>query len=240
MGPAMERAPLEPCAESVIETALASARAARDRLRAAVYRSPDGEPFRRELAARILVRVPPGLDALNEDVVTVACERLGLTAERKSGPRTWSIELGNEALVDHLPGVAGGTSFLGTFDRDTAVADESLDFFAAGHPLVEGVLAYLDDDALGRVALLRVRGDRALGLLALYRDAGGVEAVAVDEAGRRRAEWVSALAQRPIRVRHGGAEEAGRPGWADRIRGLAAHLDAGREPVALAAVISEP
>jgi ATP-dependent helicase HepA len=240
MGAAIERAALEPAAEAAIETALAGARAARDRVRAAAYHELHREPFRPELAAPILARVPPGLDGLNEDVVTVACERLGLTAERKSGPRTWSIELGNEALVDHLPGVAGGTSFLGTFDRDTAVADESLDFFAAGHPLVEGVLAHLEDDGLGRVALLRVRGDRALGLLALYRDADGVEAVAVDEAGRRRPEWVSALAQRPLRARHGGAEEAARAGWADRMRGLAAHLDAGRDPVALAAVLCEP
>ena len=56
-------------------------------------------------------------------------------------------ELGNEAVVDSLPGVPGGSSFVGTFDREEAVEDESIDFFASGHPLVEGVLAYFEDYA---------------------------------------------------------------------------------------------
>src|SRR5262249_27644753 len=148
---AIERAALDPGAAPAIEAALEQARAARDRVRAAVYHELHREPFRPELAAPLLARVPAGPDGLDEDVVAAACERLGLFAEGRRGTRTWSIEFGNEALVDHLPGVTGGASFLGTFDREAAVADESLDFFAAGHPLVEGLLAYLDDSALGRV-----------------------------------------------------------------------------------------
>ena len=104
------------------------------------------------------------LDALNEEVVTAACERLGLRADEHPRARTWSIDFGNEALVDTLPGVGGGASFLGTFDREAAVADESLDFFAAGHPMVEGLLMHIDDSALGRVALLRVSLGDASGL----------------------------------------------------------------------------
>jgi ATP-dependent helicase HepA len=182
--------------------------------------------------------VPAGLDALNEHVVSAACERLGLGAERRRGPRTWSIEFGNEALVDHLPGVAGGASFLGTFDRETAVADESLDFFAAGHPLVEGILAHLDESALGRVCALHVSlgGARGLGLLALYRDAAGFSAVAVDEGGQARPEWARALLEPPLRARPAPAALSD-PRWTARVRRLAAALDPSRQPVALAALV---
>jgi hypothetical protein len=37
--------------------------------------------------------------------------------------------------------VAAGASFVGTFEREEAVQDESSDYFAAGHPLVEGATA---------------------------------------------------------------------------------------------------
>jgi ATP-dependent helicase HepA len=169
--------------------------------------------------------------------VAAACARLGLGAERRSGTRTWSIEFGNEALIDHLPGVAGGASFLGTFDREAAVADESLDFFAAGHPLVEGLLAHFDESPLGRVCVLRIpAAEPAMGLLALYRDG----AVAVDEAGRSRPDWAAALTQRPLRPRRAGKQEVADPAWAGRIRRLAARLDRKRDAVALAAVVAGP
>jgi len=62
----------------------------------------------------------------------------------RADPRA-HIEFGNEAIVDSLPGVPGGSAYVGTFDREEAVEDESIDFFASGHPLVEGVLAYVED-----------------------------------------------------------------------------------------------
>jgi len=37
-------------------------------------------------------------------------------AER-AGRRTWYLEFGADALVEHLPGVAGGSRWFGTFDR---------------------------------------------------------------------------------------------------------------------------
>ena len=83
--------------------------------------------------------------------------------------------------MDSLPGVPGGTSFLGTFDREEALEDERLDFFASGHPLVEGILAHLEESRLGRVAVLRVAigsetGRGLLGALqgrAVVRGSGG-------------------------------------------------------------------
>ena len=41
-------------------------------------------------------------------IVTRASERLGFRVEHLRGRRTFAIELGNESLVDSLPGVPGG------------------------------------------------------------------------------------------------------------------------------------
>jgi ATP-dependent helicase HepA len=218
----------------------AGAHAALSRIRQAAYGELHRDPYRPELAAGILARVPPDLDALNEDVVTAVCERLHFHVEAHAG-RTYSIELGGTALVDGLPGVPGGSSFLGTFDREHAVADERLDFFAAGHPLVEGVLAHLEESALGRVTVLRVAiGEEAgVGLLAFYKDGPVFETLAVDPGGRVRPDWARALARRPLRTRRT-APGAPPPGWAATIRRLAQSLPASRQPVALAAIVVGP
>jgi len=220
---------------------LAGAHAAQSRIREAAWREMHRDPYRAELAAPILARVPPDLDALNEEVVATACERLALHVEPHAG-HAFSVELGNHALVDSLPGVPGGASFLGTFDREEALADERIDFFAAGHPLVEGVLAHLDESPLGRVAVLRVGiGDeKGLGLLALYKDGPEFEAVALDAAGLTRPDWAAALRRRPLRTRRVPAGLLREPGWPAAIRRIAAALDPARRPVALAAVLVGP
>ena len=223
------------------ETIVAGAHAAQSRIREAAFREMHRDPYRAELGAPILARVPPDLDTLNEEVVAAACERLSLHVEPHAG-HVFSIELGNHALVDSLPGVPGGTSFLGTFDREEALADERIDFFAAGHPLVEGVLAHLEESPLGRAAVLRVAlgAEKGLGLLALYKDGAVFEAVAVDAAGRPRPDWSAALRQRPLRTRRPPPGLLREPGWAAAVRRMAAALDPARRPVALAAVVVGP
>ena len=121
-----------------LDSLVSDAQSARTRIREAAYQQLHREPYRADMAAGILARVPSHLDALNEDVVTGACARLGMKVERPRGSRMFAIELGNEALVDNLPGVPGGSSYIGSFDREEAVEDETVDFFASGHPLVEG------------------------------------------------------------------------------------------------------
>jgi ATP-dependent helicase HepA len=224
-----------------IESALREAQEARDRVQAAAFQELHRDRYRPEMAEAILARIPAALDTSTAGVVVAACRRLGLKAEERSGRRTWSIEFGNEAIVDHLPGVAPGASFLGTFDRETAVADETIDFFSTGHPLVEGLLAHLDDSARGRVALLHVAlgAERGFGLLALYRQAQGFEAVAVDERGLPRPDWAATLTSGPLRTRRRPAPP-GHGEWSDRVRAAAAGLDPARTPVALAALIVEP
>ena len=240
--PALEAAALEPAAAlppERFEALVTEARAASNRIREAAYRELHRDRYRPEMAAEILARVPAELDGLNEEVIVTACERLGLHAEPQRGKRTYSIELGNEALVDSLPGVAGGASFLGTFDRETAVADETLDFFAAGHPLVEGILAHLEEAPRGRVAALHVNlgSETGFGLLAFYKDGPVFEAVALDAIGHQRPEWAEALSRRPLRSRRVPPETMHTPGWGERVRRLAALLPAGRRPVALAALM---
>ncbi len=223
------------------EAIVGGAHAAQSRIRQAAYRELHRDPYRPELAAGILARVPPELDSLNEEVVTTVCERL-LFHVAPHAARTYSIELGGAALVDGLPGVPGGSSFLGTFDREDAVADERLDFFAAGHPLVEGVLAHLEESALGRVTVLRVAigEEPGVGLLAFYKDGPVFETVAVDPGGRVRPDWARALAQRPLRTRRAAPQSAQPPAWAATIRRLALPLPASRQPVALAAIVVGP
>jgi len=208
------------------------------RVQQAAYRELHRDPFRPELAPAILSRIPADIEELTREVVLSACEQLGLSVEEHRAGRRHSIELGPAARVASLPGVPGGASFLGSFDRDEALADESIDFYAAGHPLVEGLLAWIEDDALGRVALLRVAGtgERGEGLLALYGRERGYEAVALDTTGRERPEWARRLIRRPLRTRRvDAAAWTGEPNFAARIRELARRLAERGHPAAVAA-----
>jgi len=132
-----------------LDQLVADARAARTRIREAAYQQLHREPYHPGMGAAILARVPSDLDALTERIVTTACARLGFRVEHLRGRRIFAIEFGNEAIVDSLPGVPGGSTYVGTFDREEAVEDESMDFFASGHPLVEAVLAYVEDVEYG-------------------------------------------------------------------------------------------
>jgi ATP-dependent helicase HepA len=223
------------------DTIVAGARAAQTRVREAAWREMHRDPYRRDMAGTILGRVPPDLETLTEDVVVAACERLFLRVEPHEG-HSFSIELGNQALVDSLPGVPGGTGFLGTFSREEALDDDKADFFAAGHPLVEGVVAHLEESPRGRVGVLRVAigSEKGLGLLAFYKDGPSFEAVALDSEGRERPDWAGVLTRRPLRTRRVPAGLLGDPGWEPTIRRLAAALDPDRRPVALAAVVVGP
>jgi ATP-dependent helicase HepA len=144
----LARDPAASLTDEQLDQLVADARAARTRIREAAYQQLHRDPYRSEMAASILARVPSDLDALVERIVTTACTRFGFRVEHLRGRATFAIEFGSEAIVDSLPGVPGGSSFVGSFDREEAVEDESIDFFASGHPLVEGVIAYFEDQRL--------------------------------------------------------------------------------------------
>ena len=214
---------------------------ARGRARAAAYHELHREPYRPGLAEGILARVPEDLDELTQDFVVTACEELGLLVEPHRDGATWSIAFGTASSVESLPGVPPGASYLGAFDREEAVADEALDFFASGHPLVEGLLAEIEDGRVGRTALLGVDGKGAtgFGLLAVYAADAGFEAVCVDLHGARRDDWAAQLTARPLRtrrIRSAAIVEA--PSFGPMVRRLATMLGRDDRPVAAAAVVA--
>jgi ATP-dependent helicase HepA len=239
---ALEEVALDPLASlsgGRVEALTSEAHAARTRIREAAYQQLHRNPYRAEMAAGILARVPAELDALNEEVVVTACIGLGFTIERLRGHRTFSIELGSGAVVDGLPGVPGGSSYVGSFDREEAVERENIDFFASGHPLVEGIFAYYEDNTLGRVARFEVEigEEHGEGLLAIYRDGPAFEVVVFDSAGRARPDWAAAFRQRPLRTRPVTNRSAVDDNWTGMVRRLGARLEPTRRPHALAAIV---
>jgi len=225
------------------EATLAEVRAAQHRSREAVYRELIREPYRPEMAREILASIPEGFEELTQDVVLAACEAFGFHVEEQRGRSRYSVEFGNRARIDSLPGVPPGTSFLGTFDREEGVEDESIDFFSSGHPLVEGVLAGLEDGPLGRTAVLTVEseGERGIGLGLLYAQRGAVRAAAIDSEGRFRPEWAEAFSRRPLRTKRVSATAFTQDaGWPDWVRSLSAQLDADIRPIAAVLLVVAP
>ena len=234
--------PLASLSDERLEALVSEAHAARTRIREAAYQQLHRDPYRAEMAAGILARVPEELDALNQEVVVTSSIGLGFTVEHPRGHRVFAIELGNGALVDGLPGVPAGSAYVGTFDREEAVEHETIDFFASGHPLVEGIFAHYEDGALGRATRfeLEIGTERGEGLVAVYKDGPAFEVVVFDSAGQARPDWATAIRQRPSRARRVTDEAAESGDWMGMVRRLGARLESARRPHALAAIVVRP
>ena len=230
--------PDTPLTDRQIDQLIVDAQAARARIHDAAYQQLHRDRYRAELGAGILARVPADLDTLMEQVVVNAASRLGFRVEQVRGRRAYAIEFGNEALIDSLPGVAAGSSFVGTFDREYAVESETIDFFGSGHSLVEGVLAHFEDDAKGRVGQfeLHMPGRPGIGLATLYKDGPEFEVVALDADGHERREWAEAFRQRPLRALKMKTEDAAAHDWRALVARLAPRIG-GRRPHAIAALV---
>lgn len=178
------------------------ARAAEARQKA-VHHHLHRDGFAPEKAPGILARVPADLDGRTERFVLEAADLFGFETAERSGRRTWYLEFGADALVEHLPGVSGGSRWLGTFDRDEAVEKEDLDFFASGHALVEGIFRELEDGPRGRVALLSLEktGVSSAGLLFALRRGAIPEFVAASLDGREQPAWADLLLARRAETR---------------------------------------
>jgi hypothetical protein len=133
----------------------------------------------------VFEELPDDLELLVERFTLAAAERVGMDVVEKDGLSTYYVEHGASVVVDTIPGVPRDARHLGTFDREEAVADLDLEFFTIGHPLVEGLLAELEDSEEGRAGgaslswrrLAREFGLEGLGgdayLLLVSRDARG-------------------------------------------------------------------
>ena len=167
-----------------------------------------------------------------------ASSRLGFRVEQVRGRRAYAIEFGNEAIIESLPGVPGGSSFVGSFNREYAVEDESIDFFASGHPLVEGLVAHFEEDRKGRVARLEVGipGQGGSGIIAIYRDGPQFEVVAIDAGGLARPDWADAFRRRSLTAQKMKAADAAAHDWPALVTRLAP-LFGDRRPHAIAAVV---
>ncbi len=232
----------------VEELAAEVARAAEARQKA-VYHHLHRDGFSPEKAPGILARVPTDLDARMERFVLEAADLFGFETAERPGRRTWYLEFGADALVEHLPGVAGGSRWLGTFDRAEAVEREELDFFASGHALVEGIFRELEDGPRGRVALLSLEkaGVSSAGVLFAFRRGASVELVAASLDGREQPAWADQIVARRAETRGIRPEDwtsllvrasrAGRvPDWAGLVRRLAKKVLAARPGRRLEAV----
>lgn len=169
----------------------------------AVYHHLHADGFRAEKTEGILTRIPESLDADTEAFTLGACDLFGFERRARTGKRSWYVEFGSDAIVEHLPGVTGGTRWLGTFDREEAVDREELEFFASGHPLVEGVFQEMEDGPRGRVALVKLEksGVSGEGLLFLRTSPDGFEATAIDLRGRPRPEWGELLLKERVSLK---------------------------------------
>ena len=220
---------------------IAETREARTRIREAAYQQLHRDPYRAEMGPSILARVPPELDELNQEIVVTASIGLGFTIAHPRGHRVFSIELGNGSLVDGLPGVPGGSGYVGTFDREEAVANEAIDFFSSGHPLVEGIFAHYEESPLGRAVRFEIAigQDVGEGIVAIYKDGPAFEVVALDDKGQVRLDWAEAVLQRPIGARPI-AKASEHDGWKTMVRQLGERLDPARRLHALAAIKVRP
>ncbi len=177
---------------------------------------------------KILALVPEDLEARARRFCLGAANHLGMKIVEKGGEALYYLELGASLTVESLPGVPEGSRWLGTFDREEAVDKEELDFFASGHPLVEGLLLELEDGRRGRAALCEIPNpeESGAGLLCIYRDGPDWTPVVVDSAGQPRPELAA-------RVVEGLAEAAAvdpadwsiDERWAESIRELGQRAD---------------
>ena len=245
MEAALEAIALDPDAslsEERLDALVAEAHAARSRIREAAYQHLHRHPYRPEMAAGILARIPKDLDELNQEVVITASIGLGFTIAHPPGHRVFSIEIGNNATVAGLPGVPGGSGYVGTFEREEAVENEFIDFFASGHPLVEGIFAHYDESPIGRAVRFQIayKNETDAGLIAIYKDGPAFEIIAIDVAGNPRPDWAKAFFTRPIAIRPILGDAAKDTEWQTMVSRLGAMLDPARRLYAVAAVEIRP
>ena len=114
-------------------------------------------------ADEVIDALPDELDMLTERFCVDAGERIELEVLEKDGLSVYFFEYGAQTIVENIPGLPEESGYLGTFDREEAVLDMELEFFSNGHPLVEGLLAELEDSQQGRVGCAQLSRSKVPG-----------------------------------------------------------------------------
>ena len=171
-----------------VEALAAEVREAATARAAGIYHHLHAGGYRPAMSDGILARVPGHLDEAMERFVLEACHLFGFDTVDRPGKNSWYVEFGGEAILEHLPGVPGGSRYLGTFNRGEAVEREELDFFASGHPLVEGIFQELEDGSRGRAGIVKLpkAGEDAAGILVVHGTEASPKTSFVDLAGNDR------------------------------------------------------
>jgi len=203
-----------------IETIIAETHEMRQRVIKAMYHHLHQNGYHAGLERGILDRLPEDLEKRTASVVLGACEQFRFDIEHKVGRAVWYLEFGYETIVEALHGVPQGSRFLGTFDRAEAVANESLEFFASGHPLVEGILGELADGKRGQVALLEFSqsGLHGEGFIFIDRHAADFTLRAFDLQGKEQPAWSRYCLHSEHRSAVVSAKEWNIPDWPRRTR----------------------
>ncbi len=178
-------------------------------------------------AQALLALVPQDLEKLTQRFCIEAARELGFDVIEKGGAARFYVEIGAHARIDSLPGVSGGARLLGTFDRNEAIACDELEFFASGHPLVEGLLLELEDGPRGRAVLLDIPqlGQSGAGLLALAIDSKKCRPILLDTQGKPRPDWLPALWKSLPYAKAASPKDWNLSAhWADSIRKLGSRL----------------
>ncbi|HET9887707.1 MAG TPA: helicase-related protein, partial [bacterium] len=235
---AIRKTAAEPDEHLDVEALANATKAARENVRRAAFHHLHRERYSPDLAPSILKRIPGDLEPRMQSVVLEACRQYGFLIEDKGGRARWYLEFGPDAIVETLHGVAVDNRWLGTFDREEAVAYEALDFFASGHPLVEAVLEEVIDGARGQVALQEIPASGLEGEGVVFIETQGAEfhAKAFDLEGGEHPEWIE-----PVLSPRGVTREipAGLwriPQWEERVRALSSRLTPGFKLVAACGV----
>jgi ATP-dependent helicase HepA len=180
-------------------------------------------------ADEILSLVPEELEVSMRRFVLGAANDLGLKIVDKGGEALYYMELGTSLTVETIPGVPEDSRWRGTFSRAEAIEKDELDFYASGHPLVEGLLLELEDGLRGRSAAFEVPHAelRGMGLLCVYRHAGDWTPIVVDALGKLRPDLIEPVLEglgdaRGARPSDWGLEER----WADGIAALGQRAEA--------------
>jgi ATP-dependent helicase HepA len=196
----------------------ARARAAGD-LPRVIYR----DAYDASQAPAILARIPEDLERRTRRFVLGAANDLGLKIVDKGGTALYYIELGASLTVEAIPGVPEESRWLGTFDRAEAIAKDELEFYASGHPLVEGLLLELEDGPRGRAAVFELPHPEhtGSGLLCIYKEGPRWHARVLDTRGTPRPELADAIVEGLADAKPAKPEDWGLAArWKDGIEAL--------------------